>query len=91
MVDAPLEPPVGAVVVRPADARTAWRARSRWAVHLGLLCSVVAALGTLQLRHMRIAIHTVVGLVFAGLVVVHLAQRRRTLARMATQFVRAKT
>ena len=40
---------------------------------------------------MRIAIHTDVGLVFVGLVVVHLAQRRRTLARMATQVVRART
>ncbi len=76
---------------RPADRRTAWRVRSRWAVHLGLLCSAAAALGTLQLLHVRIAIHTVVGLVFVGLVLVHLAQRRRTLARMATQFIRAKT
>ena len=40
---------------------------------------------------MRVAIHTDVGLVFVGLVVVHLAQRRRTLARMATQIVRART
>jgi hypothetical protein len=39
----------------------------------------------------RVAIHTDVGLVFVGLVVVHLAQRRRTLARMATQIVRART
>lgn len=40
---------------------------------------------------MRIAIHTDVGLVFVGLVAVHLAQRRRTLARMATQLARART
>ena len=40
---------------------------------------------------MRIDIHTDVGLVFVGLVVVHLAQRRRTLARMATQIVWART
>ena len=40
---------------------------------------------------MRIAIHTDVGLVFVGLVAVHLAQRRRTLARMATRIVRART
>ncbi len=46
---------------------------------------------TLQLLHVRVAIHTDVGLVFVGLVVVHLAQRRRTLARMATQIVRART
>jgi hypothetical protein len=57
--------------------------------HLGLLGSAAAALGTLDLLHVRIAIHTDVGLVFVGLVVVHLVQRRRTLARMATQIVRA--
>jgi hypothetical protein len=60
-------------------------------VHLGLLCSAAAALGTLQLLHVRVAYHTIVGLVFVGLVAVHLVQRRRTLARMATQFVRART
>ena len=43
------------------------------------------------LLHVRIAIHTDVGLVFVGLVSVHLAQRRHTLARMATQLLRAKT
>ena len=60
-------------------------------VHLGLLCTAGAALGTLQLLHVRIAYHADVGLVFVGLVVVHLAQRRRTLARMANQIVRART
>jgi len=59
-------------------------------VHLGLLLTAAAALGTLQLLHVRQAYHTVVGLVFVGLVVVHLAQRRRTIARMATGLVRAK-
>jgi len=91
MGDAPLEPPAGSSRERTADRRTAWRARSRWAVHLGLLCSAAAALGTLQLLHVRVAYHTDVGLVFVGLVLVHLAQRRRTLARMATQIVRART
>jgi hypothetical protein len=33
----------------------------------------------------------VVGLVFVGLVVVHLAQRRRSIARMSTQIIRATT
>jgi hypothetical protein len=60
-------------------------------VHLGLLLSAAAALGTLQLLHVKVAFHTDVGLVFVGLVVIHLAQRRRTLARMATQIVRART
>jgi hypothetical protein len=55
-----------------------------------LLGSAAAALGTLQLLHVRVAYHTDVGLVFVGLVVVHLVQRRRTLARMATRIVRAR-
>jgi len=91
MLDAPLEPLAGAALEPRADRRTAWRVRSRFAVHLGLLCSAAAALGTLDLLHVRVALHTDVGLVFVGLVVVHLAQRRRTLARMATQIVRART
>jgi hypothetical protein len=91
MTDAPLEPQAGASIGRAADRRTARRSLSRWAVHLGLLCSAAAAIGTLQLLHVRIAIHTDAGLVFVGLVVAHLAQRRRTLARMATQIVRART
>jgi hypothetical protein len=45
----------------------------------------------LQLLHVRVAFHTVVGLVFVGLMVVHLAQRRRAIARMAKQIVRART
>lgn len=91
MPDAPTEPQAGASLARGTDRRTARRSLSRWAVHLGLLCSAAAALGTLQLLHVRTAIHTDVGLVFVGLVVVHLAQRRQTLARMATQIVRVRT
>ena len=91
MPDAPAGAQGGTSRTRPADRQTARRSRSRWAVHLGLLCSAAAAVGTLQLLHVRIAIHTDVGLVFVGLVVVHLAQRRQTLARMATQFARART
>src|ERR1700722_9395371 len=73
---------------QPTDRRTPWLALSRWVVHLGLLCSAVAALATLQLLHVRVAYHAVVGLVFVGLVALHLIQRRRTLARMASQMVR---
>ncbi len=72
-------------VESPNRPATAWRTRARWLVHLGLLASVAAALGTLQLLHIRNAIHADVGLVFAGLVVVHLAQRRHRLARMIGQ------
>lgn len=89
MPDAPLVPPAGKLK-GPAGGRSAWGARSRFTVHLALLGSAAAALGTLQLLHVRVAYHTVVGFVFVGLVVVHLAQRRRTIARMATQIVRAR-
>src|ERR1700688_1626001 len=91
MPDSALEPRGEASVERLADSSTARRAWSRWVVHVGLLCSAAAALGTLDLLHVRIAIHTDVGLVFVGLVAVHLAQRRRTLARLATQIVRVRT
>jgi len=59
-------------------------------VHLGLLAFLAAALGTLQLLHIHIrnAIHADVGLAFAGLVVVHLLQRRHRIARMLAQLMR---
>ena len=91
MVDVPLESEAEMSHNGSGNRTSAWRARSRWAVHVGLLMSAAAALGTLQLLHVRQAYHTVAGLVFVGLVVIHLAQRRRTIARMATQIVRAKT
>ena len=81
---------VGATAERPGRSRTAWRARSRWLVHLGLLAFLAAALGTLQLLHVRNAIHADVGLAFAGLVVVHLAQRRHRIARMLAQLMRLR-
>jgi hypothetical protein len=79
---------IGATAQRPGGARSSWRAKSRWFVHLGLLVSVAAALGTLQLLHVRTAIHADVGLVFAGLVVVHLVQRRHRIGRMVAQVMR---
>src|SRR5580692_1983224 len=65
-----------------AISQTTWRTRSRWLVHLGLLVFAAAALGTLQLLHIRNAIHADVGLAFAGLVIVHLAQRHHRIAGM---------
>ena len=73
---------VGAPAERRARPRTAWPTRSRWLVHLGLLAFAAAALGTLQLLHIRNAIHADVGLAFAALVIVHLAQRRHRIAGM---------
>jgi hypothetical protein len=81
---------VGAPADRPDRSATAWRSRSRWLVHLGLLASAAAALGSLQLLHVRNAIHADVGLVFAGLVVVHLAQRRHRIARMLARLRRVR-
>jgi hypothetical protein len=72
----------GATAGRRAPSRTGWPARSRWLVHVGLLVLAAAALGTLQLLHIRNAIHADVGLGFAGLVIVHLAQRRHRIAGM---------
>ena len=72
----------GTLAERPPRLRAGWLTRSRWLVHLGLLACAVAALGTLQLLHVRNAIHADVGLAFAGLVVVHLAQRRHRIAGM---------
>lgn len=77
--------PAGALD-RRARSRAAWRIRSRWLVHLGLLAFAAAALGTLQLLHIRNAIHADVGLAFAGLVAVHLAQRRHRIAGMLARF-----
>ncbi len=73
------------------DRQATWRARSRWVVHLGLLCSAAAAFGTLQLLHVSDTSHIIVGFVFVGLVAIHLVQRRRTIARMATRLVRTQT
>ena len=81
----------GVVFERRAACGTGWGARSRFVIHLGLLGAAGAALGTLQLLHVRNAYHADVGLVFVGLVVVHMAQRRRTIARMISQIVRART
>ena len=81
---------VAVATERPARPRARWRARSRWLVHLGLLAFAAASLGTLQFLHIRNAIHADVGLVFAGLVVVHLAQRRHRIARMLAQLTRIR-
>src|SRR3984885_5571451 len=67
------------------------RVWSRGLVHLGLLLTIVGALATLAILYIRNAIHADIGLVFVGLVVVHLLQRRRTVARMVSQLARARS
>src|SRR5580698_10430062 len=82
--------PVESTTAASEEHPNKWRSRSRWVVHAGLLLTGAGTLATLQLLHVREAYHTVVGLVFFGLVVIHLLQRRRTIGRMATQLIRAK-
>jgi len=67
------------------------RARSRWTVHLALLITITVALVPLLLFHVssRVTVHVVIACVFLGLVIVHLAQRRRTLSRLVAQLARA--
>jgi TRAP-type uncharacterized transport system fused permease subunit len=66
------------------------RARSRWAVHLALLITVIVALAPLLLFGVnpRVTVHVVIACVFLGLVIVHLAQRRHTLTRLIARLAR---
>ena len=65
------------------------RTRARWYVHLSLLAFLAAAVVSLAYLSVSISIHAVVGLVFVGLVLVHLLQRRRTVTRLLSQLARA--
>ena len=76
---------------RPAGDQAAQRSRYRWLVHLMLLSSAAAALITLNFLAIRNAIHAVVGFVFVGFVVIHLVQRRSTIARMLGRLARARS
>lgn len=71
--------------------RASGRARSRWAVHLALLITLIVALMPLLLFHVnpRVTVHIAIACAFFGLVIVHLAQRRHTLSRLTAQLVRA--
>jgi hypothetical protein len=64
---------------------------ARGLVHLGLLLTTAGALATLTILYIRNAIHADIGLAFVGLVIVHLVQRRRTVARMMTQLARVRS
>ena len=59
----------------------------RWWVHLGLMVTTVVSL----VLEPVLAIHILVGLVFVGLVVVHLVQRRRVSTTLASRLVRVRT
>jgi hypothetical protein len=65
----------------------------RWWVHLGLIVSCGLAL-LILVAHGGLAVHLLAGSFFAGLVAVHLVQRRRTVRTLAvhlTRVVRART
>jgi hypothetical protein len=80
-------PSLGAAVAPVAQRR---RTRTRLAVHLLLLATFAASLATAT------AItegwpHLVIGSAFVALVVVHVAQRRHTVARLAGNLARVRT
>lgn len=59
----------------------------RWFVHIGLIASFGIALAVIVAR-MGTTVHVLAGLCWAGLVGVHLAQRRRTVTALAPDLVR---
>jgi len=81
----------GAATEPSADGHGTRRVWGRGLVHLGLLLTAPGALATLTILYIRNAIHADIGFVFVGLVVVHLVQRRRTVARMMSQLARARS
>jgi hypothetical protein len=68
-------------------------ATRRWIVHvlliIGFLASVISAifLSRKYLGHSGVTDHAIVGLIVLGLVMVHLAQRRRTVKRLLTRLM----
>jgi len=61
------------------------RVLSRWLVHLGLIATLVVSL---MFEPLVLAIHIAVGLVFAVLTGLHLAQRRRVSASLLARLAR---
>lgn len=63
-------------------------ARRRWAVHLALIVGFLAAVGSAvvlsrkYLGHAGTTNHSIIGLVVLALILIHLAQRRRTVGRL---------
>lgn len=64
--------------------------RRRWYVHLGLIVVFLAALATVGhvLFGFPIGVHSVLGLVFAALIVAHFAQRRHRVRGLLDQLRR---
>jgi hypothetical protein len=75
----------------PAEASGPTRGaleHSRWIVHATLIGTFVASAAFLVLDRGSIFLHVLLGLSFAGLVLVHLMQRRRTVSRLARALAR---
>ena len=81
--ESPSSPPGAAVAQRR-------RTRTRFAVHLLLLATFAASLATVTLITEGWP-HLVVGLAFVALVIVHVVQRRHTVARLLGNLVRVRT
>jgi uncharacterized membrane protein len=82
--------PVPTQDVEPAPVARR-RVRNRWLVHLWLIVTFVAAPLAWLFTHHNVTIHIALALAFFGLVVVHLAQRRRTTVRLAAQFAHLRS
>lgn len=69
------------------DAPRTAAQRRRWVVHLWLIISFLAALLTCAhfLAHVSIGWHSLIGLAFAGLIVVHFVQRRHRVRSLLSQ------
>jgi hypothetical protein len=78
-------------VEQSTPARSVHLARNRWIVHLALIIGFLATVGTaieLSKRYFGFSgttDHAIVGLVVLALVLVHLWQRRHTVARLWSQ------
>lgn len=79
--------PAAAAGAPPAQRR---RVRARWLVHLGLIVLFAASLATVTAMTEGTA-HLGVGSAFVALAVVHVAQRRHTVARLARNLGRVRT
>ena len=66
------------------------RSQTRFAVHLVLLATFAASLATVTLITEGLP-HLVLGLAFVALVIVHIVQRRHTVARLLGNLVRVRT
>ena len=79
---------MGLSAVTPRRVRSERAAGRRWWVHLGLIASGIVSM---LFEPTALLIHIVVGLVFAGLVGIHVTQRRQVSVRLLRQLGRVRT